>query len=115
MHETVFSKSKMYTWDYVVLYHRTWSGVPLTTTAFLHPAIERSNLHIGTGITVRTVNFEGIKTVGISYIAFQCLTGKFNNNNTIKIYPLGGLSRLDHQVRCLASLWVACGSSPALE
>ena len=40
---------------------------------------------------------------------------KLDNNNTIRIYPLGGLSRLDHQVWRLAGLRVACGSSPALE
>ena len=39
-----------------------------TSTAFLHPAMERSNLHIGTGITVRKVIFEGNKAVGVSYI-----------------------------------------------
>ena len=47
--------------------------------------------------------------------AFQCLTGKFDNNNTIRFYPLGGLSRLDHQVWHLAGLRMACGSSLALE
>ena len=39
-----------------------------TATAFLHPAMERSNLHIGTGITVRRVIFEGNKAVGVSYV-----------------------------------------------
>ena len=39
-----------------------------TSTAFLRPAMERSNLHIGTGITVRKVIFEGNKAVGVNYI-----------------------------------------------
>ena len=39
-----------------------------TATAFLHPAMERSNLHIGTGVTVRRVIFEGNKAVGVSYV-----------------------------------------------
>ena len=39
-----------------------------TATAFLRPAMERSNLHIGTGVTVRKVIFEGNKAVGVSYI-----------------------------------------------
>ena len=47
--------------------------------------------------------------------AFQCLTGKLDSNNTIRIYPLGGLSRLNHQVWSMAGLRVACGSSLALE
>ena len=39
-----------------------------TATAFLHPAMERSSLHIGTGVTVRRVIFEGNKAVGVSYV-----------------------------------------------
>ena len=39
-----------------------------TATAFLHPVMERSNLHIGTGVTVRSVIFEGNKAVGVSYV-----------------------------------------------
>ena len=37
------------------------------------------------------------------------------DNNIIRICPLGGPSRLDHQVWRLVDLRVACGSSPALE
>ena len=37
-------------------------------TAFLRPAMERSNLHIGTGVMVRKVIFEDNKAVGVSYI-----------------------------------------------
>jgi len=41
-------------------------------------------------------------------------TGKVDNN-TGRIPPLAGLSRFDHQVWCLASIRVACGTSQALE
>ena len=46
----------------------TIRDVRSTATAFLHPAMERSNLRIGTGVTVRRVIFEGNKAVGISYV-----------------------------------------------
>ena len=39
-----------------------------TATAFLHPIMGRSNLHIGTGVTVRKVIIEDNKVVGVSYI-----------------------------------------------
>ena len=39
-----------------------------TATAFLHPAMEKSNLHIGIGVTVRKAIFEGNKAVGVSYV-----------------------------------------------
>ena len=39
-----------------------------TATAFLHPILHRSNLHIGTGVTVRKVIIEDNKAVGVSYI-----------------------------------------------
>ena len=39
-----------------------------TATAFLRPAMERSNLYIGTGIMVRKVLFKDNKAVGVSYI-----------------------------------------------
>ena len=39
-----------------------------TSTAFLHPAINRKNLFIGTGVTVRRVVFENKMAVGVSYI-----------------------------------------------
>ena len=39
-----------------------------TATAFLRPAMERSNLHIGTGVIVRKVIFKDNKAVGVSYI-----------------------------------------------
>ena len=39
-----------------------------TATAFLHPIMGRSNLHIGTGVTVRKVIIEDNKAVGVSYI-----------------------------------------------
>jgi len=42
------------------------------------------------------------------------VTGKVDNN-TGRIPPLAGLSRFDHQVWHLASIWVACGSSQALK
>ena len=50
-----------------------------TATAFLCPAMERSNLHIGTGIIVRKVIFEGNKAVGVSYIQESD-----NNENTVR-------------------------------
>jgi len=46
--------------------------------------------------------------------ALQYPTGKVDNN-TGRIPPLAGLSRFDHQVWHLAGIWVACGSSQALE
>ena len=39
-----------------------------TATAFLRPAMERSNLHIGTGVMVMKVIFKDNKAVGVSYI-----------------------------------------------
>ena len=39
-----------------------------TATAFLRPAMERSNLHIGTGVIVRKVIFKDNKAVGVNYI-----------------------------------------------
>jgi len=39
-----------------------------TATSYLHPVMERSNLHIGTGVTVRKVIIEDNKAVGVSYI-----------------------------------------------
>ena len=39
-----------------------------TATAFLRPVMERCNLHIGTGVTVRKVIIEDNKAVGVSYI-----------------------------------------------
>ena len=39
-----------------------------TSTAFLHPAINRKNLFIGTGVTVRRVVFENKLAVGVSYL-----------------------------------------------
>ncbi|XP_065907070.1 L-sorbose 1-dehydrogenase-like isoform X1 [Dysidea avara] len=39
-----------------------------TAVAFLHPIMGRSNLHIGTGVTVRKVIIKGNKAVGVSYI-----------------------------------------------
>ena len=38
------------------------------STAFLHPAINRKNLFIGTGVTVRRVVFENKLAVGVSYL-----------------------------------------------
>ena len=58
----------MYIWDYVVPTITLSLATPLTATAFLHPAMERSNLHIGTGVTVRKVIFEGNKTVSLKYV-----------------------------------------------
>ena len=39
-----------------------------TATSYLHPILHRSNLHIGTGVTVRKVIIEDNKAVGVSYI-----------------------------------------------
>ena len=39
-----------------------------TATAFLHPIMGRTSLHIGTGVTVRKVIIEDNKAVGVSYI-----------------------------------------------
>ena len=39
-----------------------------TATAFLRPAMERNNLHIGTGVIVRKVIFKDNRAVGVSYI-----------------------------------------------
>ena len=42
-----------------------------TSTAFLHPAMKRSNLFIGTGVTVRKVVFENNKAMGVSYVHYD--------------------------------------------
>ena len=42
-----------------------------TSTAFLHPAMVRSNLFIGTGVTVRKVVFENKRATGVSYVHYN--------------------------------------------
>ena len=42
-----------------------------TSTAFLHPAMKRSNIFIGTGVTVRKVVFENNNAMGVSYVHYD--------------------------------------------
>ena len=42
-----------------------------TSTAFLHPAMTRKNLFIGTGVIVRRVVFENKKATGVSYVHYD--------------------------------------------
>ena len=41
------------------------------STAFLHPAMKRKNLFIGTGVTVRKVVIEKRKAIGVKYVHFD--------------------------------------------